>query len=345
MKYCSYTFGDQNYGVMRLVQLIFMVLLSVACEQQTCRETPDSPTETVTVTVERAEQQLFESQSAGEVAQFLDQQEAVAKKFLHSEEYPTNEVLGSRMFDLVQNPFIDTLYSEAITSFEANYGNFETELNTLFTWLNYYYPQNSIPTVKTMVTGLYNDMYVSDESIIVGIDFFIGPEATFKPQQLPVYIQKRYTQRHVVPGIAKFIASSYSALGKENTLLSEMIDIGKVLYFAGQLLPCTEDGLLIGYDAQEMTDVVANREIIWANFVENDLLYGTEEIMKQRFLGERPSIQEISKNCPGRVGAFIGWEIVQAYMFRNKSVTLQELLAEQDHHKIFTQSRYKPKNG
>lgn len=345
MKYCSYTFGPQNYGVMRLVQLIFLGLLSLSCEQQACRETPAEPQEKVNLTILRTEEQLFNCKNVEEVTVFLEEQDDVALKFLHSDQYPSTEILAGRMLQLVDDPYLDTLYTEAVAAFEDNYDNFESDLQTLYTWLNFYYPQDQLPEVKTMVTGLYNDMYVSDQSIIVGLDFFIGPEATFKPIQLPAYIQKRYTQRHVVPGIAKFIASSYSELGEENSLLSEMIDIGKVMYFTGQLLPCTPDSLIMGYSPVEMKNVAENREIIWANFVENDLLYNTEENMKQKFLGERPSIYEISKNCPGRVGAYMGWEIVKAYMERNKNVTLQELLSETDHNKIFTRSRYKPKNG
>lgn len=330
---------------MRLVQLIFLGLLSLSCEQQACRETPAEPQEKISLTILRTEEQLFNCQNAEEVADFLEEQDDVALKFLHRDQYPSTEILAGRMFQLVDDPYLDTLYNEAVTAFEDNYDNFESDLQTLYTWLNYYYPQDKLPEVKTMVTGLYNDMYVSDVSIIVGLDFFIGPEATFKPLQLPAYIQKRYTQRHVVPGIAKFIASSYSELGDENTLLSEMIDIGKVMYFTGQLLPCTPDSLIIGYSPVEMKNVAENREIIWANFIENDLLYNTEEMIKQKFLGERPNIYEISKNCPGRVGAYMGWEIVKAYMERNKNVTLQSLLSETDHNKIFTRSRYKPKNG
>lgn len=345
MKYCSYTFGAQNYGVMRLVQLIFLGLLSLSCEQQTCRETPAEPQEKINLTIERTEQELFNCNSTEEVAAFLEDQEDVALKFLHSKQYPSKEILAGRMFQLIQDPFLDTLYMEAVEAFEDNYDTFENDLQTLYTWLNYYYPQEKLPEVKTMVTGLYQDMYVSNESIVIGIDYFIGPEATFKPIQMPAYIQKRYTQQHLVPWIAKFIASSYSELGEENTLLSEMIDIGKVMYFTGQLMPCTPDSLIIGYDPTEMKNVADNREIIWANLIENDLLYNTEEMMKQKFLGERPNIYEISKNCPGRVGAYMGWEIVKAYMKQNKNVTLQDLLAETDHNKIFRKSKYKPKNG
>ena len=345
MKYCSYTFGPQSYRVMRLLQLIFLGLLSLSCEQQTCRETPAEPQEKVNLTILRTEDALFNCKSAGEVAVFLEDHEDVALKFLHSDQYPSTEILAGRMFQLVDDPSLDTLYKEALTTFEDHYDDFEKDLQTLYTWLNHYYPQDKIPEVKTMVTGLYNDMYVSDESIIIGLDFFVGPEATFKPLQLPAYIQKRYTQKHVVPGIAKYIASSYSESGKENTLLSEMIDFGKVMYFTGQLLPCTPDSLIMGYSPTDIKNVAENREIIWANLIENDLLYNTEEMMKQKFLGERPNIHEISKNCPGRVGAYVGWEIVKAYMEQNENVTLQDLLTETDHNKIFMRSKYKPKNG
>jgi hypothetical protein len=154
---------------------------------------------------------------------------------------------------------------------------------------------------------------------------------------------QRYNYDYVVPTIFKFIASSYSQNGGENSLLSEMIDFGKIYYFLEQLLPCTEKHLLIGFKAQEWVDVMANQEIIWANFIENKLLYETSEVTKRKFLGERPVVYEIGDKCPGRIGAWLGWEIVKAYMERT-DVSLKELLQETDHHKIFSQSQYKPSN-
>ena len=44
---------------------------------------------------------------------------------------------------------------------------------------------------------------------------------------------------------------------------------------------------------------------------------------------------------PGRVGVWIGWQIVRSYM-KNNNVTLQELFAK-DAKEIFDNSKYKPK--
>jgi hypothetical protein len=59
-------------------------------------------------------------------------------------------------------------------------------------------------------------------------------------------------------------------------------------------------------------------------------------------MGERPNVYEIGEKCPGRIGAWVGWEIVRAYMANNPRVTLQELMEEDNPKKIFTLSKYRP---
>ena len=323
--------------------IIISGLLAVAaCEQKSCREVP-AVTDNIEVDVVRLEEQFFNVQSEQEVLAFLNENDLLAKNFLHSHEYPDKSILARRIFGLINDPFLDTLYEESVSAFNENEASFQEEINGLFTRLNGYFPGTAVPGVTTMVTGLYNDLFIGQEEIIIGLDFFVGPEASYKPQDIPQYILNRYTQRHMVPIIAKFVANAHTRTGQESTLLSEMIDFGKVNYLVSRLLPCTPDSLIMGYTPQDMAAISANREIIWANFIENELLYDTSEFMKQKFLGERPNIQEISKNCPGRVGAWVGWEIVEAYMER-EDVTMQELLAETDHHMIFAKSNYRAIN-
>ena len=50
---------------------------------------------------------------------------------------------------------------------------------------------------------------------------------------------------------------------------------------------------------------------------------------------------EIDNETPGRVGAWVGWQIVRAFMENNK-VSVQDLLVA-DAKTIFEQSHYKPK--
>jgi uncharacterized protein YjaZ len=50
---------------------------------------------------------------------------------------------------------------------------------------------------------------------------------------------------------------------------------------------------------------------------------------------------DIDKESPGRIGVWLGWQIVRSYM-NNNEVTLQQLL-QTNAEEIFNKSKYKPK--
>ena len=170
-------------------------------------------------------------------------------------------------------------------------------------------------------------MAISKDVIIIGLDFFIGEKASYRPKEVPQYILRRYEPKYMTPTVLKFFIADYCSSGDEETLLSEMIDYGKVYYLLGSIMPCTPDDLILGFTSKEILDVYAYQELIWSRIM----------------LGERPNTIELGDECPGRVGAWIGWQIVKHYMDQTGS-TMQELMANRNHHQIFAQSKYKPKN-
>jgi hypothetical protein len=76
----------------------------------------------------------------------------------------------------------------------------------------------------------------------------------------------------------------------------------------------------------------------------HELLFETDHVLKNKFLGERPNIFEIGDRCPGRVGRWVGWEIVKAYMEKNPELSLVDLMNDRNANKIFQASKYKPRN-
>ena len=64
-----------------------------------------------------------------------------------------------------------------------------------------------------------------------------------------------------------------------------------------------------------------------------------------KYIGERPNIPEIGKQCPGRIATWVGWQIVRKYMEEHPQVSLQQLMEEKDAQKIFQQSKYKPRRN
>lgn len=327
---------------MRSLGLTMLVLLLLSsCGGEKCREGAPEGT-LVDLTIQRTEQELFSSESVEDVTAYLKKYPKLATYFWHNYDYPNDSILAGRIYQQIKHPSVDTVFQESIRAFEQMDG-VEEYLEEAFGRLKTIFPEAKTPEVYTAVTVFYNDLFVSDSLIILGIDHFIGKDATYAPQDIPEYILARYDKEHLPSIIMQFISGHYVRAGDKSTLLSDMIDFGKSYYLTSRLLPCTPDSLIIGYTPQNMVDINANREIIWANFIENQLLYETDHIQKRKFLSERPNIFEIGEKCPGRIGAWVGWEIVESYMDKNE-VTITELLEDTDHHKIFELSGYKPKD-
>lgn len=323
---------------MRAVHLMICVVFLAACSNEACRESV-SP-ETVVLEVDRLEKELFESESPEDVESFLDSHVDFAKFFLHSDQYPSNSVLANQMFRLISNPSIDTLYRESVDAFQ----DFDEVVQTLeegLGRLKVYYPQTQSPRVQTVVTGLYNDLFISNDHIMIGMDFFIGENASYKPQQIPNYILQRYTTEHLAASILQFVSSQYISTSRGDEMLAEMIDYGKSYYLLSKILPCTPERILIGYSEEEWNDVFENDKIIWANFVQNEWLYETNHTVKQKFLGERPNVYEIGDKCPGRIGRWLGWQIVNAYAEKT-GASVTDIMAETDLNMLFSKSGYKP---
>lgn len=296
----------------------------------------------VSLQIVQTEKELYSAETLAEVLAYFDKYPQLATYFWHSNQYPSDSILAGRVYALINQPGVDTVFQESMNAF-ADLSGFQSDMEGALGRMKSIYPEMTLPKVYTAVTVFYNDLLVSDSLIIIGTDHFVGPNSTYAPQDIPEYILRRYNKEHLPAIIMQFLSGYYVKAGKDNTLLSDMIDFGKNYYLTSRLLPCTPDSVIIGYTADNMVDINKNQEIIWANFIENELLYTTDHVMKRKFLSERPNIPEISPDCPGRIGAWVGWQIVESYM-ANNDVTIAELMEDTDHHALFEKSGYKPKN-
>lgn len=318
-----------------------MFLLS--CGENECKEIPDISKISVAVQLNSLEDEMVKLSSWQDTEKFLKANRVFADYFMHANQYPNDTILAKRLFRLLKAPAVDTVFLECSQVF-SDMSDIVSDYEQAYKIINYHYPDTQVPKIETVVTAFYNDLYISDSLIIIGLDYFLGPQATFKPDEHD-YILKRFKKQSVVPTVMNFVSNEFNNIDKRhNTLLADMINVGKAYYFTSQVLPCTADSLIIGYTSEEMTLVNRNQEVIWANLIENELLYETNEALKTKFIGESPHVFEISEKCPGRVGAWIGWEIVKKYMGRN-NVSLSELMSDNDSHKIFQMAKYRPRNA
>jgi len=133
-------------------------------------------------------------------------------------------------------------------------------------------------------------------------------------------------------------------VSNERTFLSKLIYYGKKLYLKDKLIPFNTNAQKIKYTQEELDWVIANEEQIWRYFIEQELLYSTDSKLEARFLDEAPFSKfqlELDNKSPGRIGRYIGWQIVNAYMEKN-NISLKQLL-HMPAEEIFKKSNYKPR--
>lgn len=315
----------------------------MACNKSDCRLDPEIAAIPVDISIERKEEELFSFEDKGEAQRFLEENLTLANYFLDASQYPSDSILATRLYNLMQQPSMDSLRQDTYRKF-ADLADIEAAFENAFRHYKHYYPQGNIPKIQTMITGLYRDLYVSDSLIIIGLEYFIGQDAKYKPNDVPAYIYRRFSPDYVVPASFLFLSEYFNRVDQEDqTLLNEMVTAGKSFYFTKAMMPCVPDSVIIGFTSEEISEVKKNEDVVWANFVQNQLLYEVNHMLKNKFMGERPNVYEIGEKCPGRVGAWVGWQIVNAYMEKNPSVTLPQLMMETDARKIFVRSKYKPR--
>ncbi|MFC6996198.1 gliding motility lipoprotein GldB [Rufibacter roseus] len=321
--------------------LLFTFLLLVSCQQEKCEIAEEVEKIPVNLQVERLEQQFFKIKSEEEMREFLQKNPLFADKYLQQKGYPSQDILVQSLLRLATDTSIFKLVRESDEKF-GDLADVTQELENALKHVKFYYPDFQVPQVKTFISGLSRDLYVGDSLIVLGLDFFIGKDASYRPQA-PQYILNRYEKELLVPATMLLLSNKYNATEFVNkTMLDDMIDYGKSFYFVKKMMPCTPDSLIIGFSHQQLADVQYNEAKVWAHFLEKGLVYETSQFTIRKYIGERPNVPEISARAPGRIGAWVGWQIVRKYMENNPEVTLQELMKDKDARKILEQSKYKP---
>jgi gliding motility-associated lipoprotein GldB len=324
-----------------LLGLFFIISLLNACSNGSDNQ-PDVSNIRMDVKIRRLEQELFKLNTKAEVSAFLKSNPDFAEGFLEVSSQPHDSILVNRIYRMVTDHNLDTLYQQTQTVF-ANMSELEKEFADAFRHIKYYYPNFRAPRIYTLVSGYGTDLFVSDSIIVIGLDYYLGERGHYRPN-VPAYIQKRYQTAYLVPSAMTILSKAYNATDfLDRSLLSEMIFYGKSYEFTKAMMPTIHDSLIIGYSGKQLADTQANQSVVWAHFVDKKLLYETSNAIKVKYTGERPYTAEISRDSPGAIGRWLGWKLVREYRAQNPKVTLPELMQTKNAQQILTQSKYKGK--
>ena len=226
-----------------------------------------------------------------------------------------------------------------------DFSSIENELTQLFKHIKYYNPNFIEPLVFTALSNIDYDNRVmyTGEYLVISLDVYLGENHEFYGDY-PGYIKTNNTKNHIKVDVANAIVDKQVPPAIPRTFIGKMIHEGKKMYLLDTYLPETSDREKMGYTDDKLNWILTNEEGVWRYFIEKDLLYSTDSKLNKRFLDTAPFSKfylESDPETPGRVGVYIGWQIVRAFM-RNNDVSLRELM-QTNAEEIFTKSKYKPK--
>lgn len=228
----------------------------------------------------------------------------------------------------------------------SNEEDIEFEIESLFNHLKYYFPEFNPPRIITVTNDVdyRNKVIVTDTIALIALDSYLGSDHEFYGA-IPKYLRKNLTKEQLVVDLAGAYSKKHTYHPQRKTLLDEMIYFGKLLYFKAIMIPFKTDAERIGYTEDELDWARANESYIWRHFVEHELLYSTDSKLPGRFINPAPFskffLEEIDTNSPGRLGQYIGWQIVSAFMSHN-DVSLKDMLNTSTED-IFNNSKFKPR--
>jgi gliding motility-associated lipoprotein GldB len=245
----------------------------------------------------------------------------------------------------MQNPLWRELYTEV----QKKYGNFEperAEIEDLFRHIKFYFPKTKTPKVITLINEMdyHSKAVYADSLVLISLELYLGKEHKF--YEFPDYLKQNFTKNQMMPDIVSSFSITKIPSPEDKTLLSQMIYAGKELYLKDVLLPEYSDADKIGYTPEQIKWCDENEGYMWRYFLEDKLLYSSDSKLPNRFINLAPFSKfylEIDNDTPGRVGTWVGWQIVRSFM-KNNEVSLQQLL-QMDPIEIFNKSKYKPKKN
>lgn len=242
-------------------------------------------------------------------------------------------------------------WRDLYTEVEKQYKDFsgeQTDIEDLFKHIKYYFPKVNTPQIYTVIGDMdyKNKVIYAPGKLIVCLEMCLGKDSKFYVD-IPEYIKQNFDRKQILPDIVTGFSYQVNPAPKSKEFVAQMVYFGKELYMKDLLLPNYSDAEKIGYTEDQIKFCQGNEYYIWSYFIEKQLLYDTNPKLLSQFITMAPFSKfylELDNETPGRIGQWVGWQIVRSYMENNQNVSLEQLL-KTDPKTIFEQSKYKPKKN
>lgn len=240
------------------------------------------------------------------------------------------------------HPKLQKIYADALAKF-TDTTPYEEELTKANELIAENLSGASLPQLAMHVSGFKENVIILNNLISLSADKYLGSNYAGYQEFFAPYQRQQMTSKMVVRDYLK--AWLMSDIIKQNNdeqeiLLSAMIEEGKILYILSVLLPDYNVNDLIGYTAQQTKWCEENEKSIWETLIKQSNIYTSDHMVITRYINDAPYTAALSMQSPGRVGAWVGWQIVSQYA-KKTHASIEDIISL-DAQAILKGSKYNP---
>ncbi len=265
------------------------------------------------------------------------------KLFLNASLDDTANVNQLRAF--IEDTLNRYLYKHTMQEF-PDLTKLEKDLSDAMSYNRYYFPKLKTPSFYSYISGGYYEapVMVADTIVLIGLDNYLGSNFThYARLGIPRYKMLWMIKEEIPVDVMKALYEAIPLrIPKPRNLLDMMVAAGKELFYLDAVLPGAADTLKIRYTTKQLNWVMKNEKNIWSFLISQKLLFSADFMQTKKLMQDGPFTKGFEQGAPARLGEWVGWQIVSAYMEKHPEVSLPELMKMKDSQKILEESGYKP---
>ena len=150
-------------------------------------------------------------------------------------------------------------------------------------------------------------------------------------ENYPLYEQRYYnyernlheSDRIPIDVVEVWLRTLYPYQSQRNALLDRMIYEGKILYCLSRIFPRINEYVLLGYSDKQAQWCKENEAEIWKQLIGKKHLFNTESMLINKYIEPAPFVSVLHQDAPGRLGRWIGLQIIKAYANEKKKEAIE----------------------
>ena len=255
----------------------------------------------------------------------------------------TDSAYFPKLADVMSKSWMKELYADVEQQYPDN-AHIQQELTNAFQYYMYYFPDFTPPRIASFISGLQYSIVIDEDMLAIGLDKYLGENYIGYIQAGIASFMRRgmHKERIPVDCMIALADAEFPYNFSDEFLLSYIIHHGRQMYLVRSVLPHVHDTVLWAYTEKQLDFCKKSENQFWKYLVSENTLYSSDYLTIKRFVEDGPFTHVFTKQSPGRVGQWIGYNIVASFMNKNPEISMEELFSIQDAQEIMNKARYRP---